>query len=57
MEGALQIWQEEGLPPLELKNPWYGYSLGSWTTEDEEVADGVTRGEYPAVGKSALRKK
>lgn len=58
MEGALQIWQDEGLPPLALKTPWYGYSLGSWTAEDEEVADGVTRGEYPATGmKSASRKK
>ena len=51
MEQALQIWREEGLPPPNLKTPWYGYSLGLWTAEDDELADGVTKGEYFEVGK------
>lgn len=50
MEGAIKLWQEEGLPPLALKSPWYGYPLGSWNAEDDETADGVTRGEYPPIG-------
>ncbi|NIO09781.1 MAG: hypothetical protein GTO40_17965 [Deltaproteobacteria bacterium] len=50
MEAAKKLWQEEDLPPLELKRPWYGYSLGSWTQEDDQAAARVTRGEYGAMG-------
>ena len=39
MENALKIWEEEALPPLKLKVPWYGYNLGNWTTEDQEIAE------------------
>ncbi|HWP58110.1 MAG TPA: UbiD family decarboxylase [Candidatus Acidoferrales bacterium] len=46
MEGALKIWQEEGLPALKLRAPWYGYPLGLWKAEDDEWAERVTRGEY-----------
>jgi 4-hydroxy-3-polyprenylbenzoate decarboxylase len=46
MERALEIWQKEGLPGMKLKTPWYGYPLGLWTTEDDELAEAVTRGEY-----------
>ncbi|MFQ5849947.1 MAG: UbiD family decarboxylase [Candidatus Binatia bacterium] len=51
MEQALQIWQGEGLPPLRLRTPWYGYPLGLWTTEDKELAEGATKGECFALGK------
>jgi UbiD family decarboxylase len=46
MEQALRIWREEGLPPVALGSPWFGYPLGLWRTEDDEWAEGVTRGEY-----------
>lgn len=46
MERALQMWEGEGLPALKLKTPWYGYSLGQWTAEDEDQAEAVTKGEY-----------
>ncbi|MDP2644777.1 MAG: UbiD family decarboxylase [Desulfobacterales bacterium] len=46
MEKALQIWNQEGMPPLALKEPWYGYSLGLWTREDEELAQKAVDGEY-----------
>jgi len=46
MERALEIWQREGLPELKLRTPWYGYPLGLWTAEDDELAEAVTRGEY-----------
>ena len=51
MEQALQIWREEGLPPPNLKTPWYGYPLGLWTAEDDKLADEVIKGEYFEVGK------
>jgi hypothetical protein len=45
MERALEIWREEELPPLALKNPWYGYALGLWGAEDDAMAEAVARGE------------
>lgn len=46
MERALEIWQEEGLSPLKLRTPWYGYPLGLWKPEDDELAEKVTQGKY-----------
>src|SRR2546426_4213218 len=46
MEGALKIWQEEKLPELKLKTPWFGYPLGHWDAQDDALAEAVTRGDY-----------
>ncbi len=46
MEEALRIWQKEGLPPLELREPWYGYELGHWPQQFAEDADRAVKGEY-----------
>jgi len=46
MERALKIWEEEGLGPLRLKNPWFGYPLGLWNAADDEWAERVTQGNY-----------
>jgi len=35
--------------------PWYGYSLGAWTAEDEEEAEMAVRGEYFATGEKAKK--
>ncbi|MFC1964541.1 UbiD family decarboxylase [Chloroflexota bacterium] len=50
MERALQIWREEKLPPLKLKEPWWGYNLGAWSPEEDEQAMMSVRGEYERVG-------
>jgi 4-hydroxy-3-polyprenylbenzoate decarboxylase len=50
MESALKIWEEEGLPKLRLRKPWYGYSLGNWTPDDEENARLILEGKYAQVG-------
>jgi 4-hydroxy-3-polyprenylbenzoate decarboxylase len=50
METALKIWEEEGLPKLRLRKPWYGYSLGNWTQDDEENARLILEGKYAEVG-------
>lgn len=50
MEKARTIWRELGLPPLELKKPWYGYNLGSWSEEDQADAERALRGEHYATG-------
>jgi 4-hydroxy-3-polyprenylbenzoate decarboxylase len=49
MERAIEIWNEEGLPPLKLKKPWYGYNLGDWTKEDEEMAELAVKGEFSKI--------
>jgi hypothetical protein len=46
MECAIKIWQQEELPDLKLKTPWYGYPLGLWDEEDDRLAELVARGEY-----------
>ncbi len=46
MEEALRIWQKEELPPLELREPWYGYELGEWPQQFVEDADRAVKGEY-----------
>ena len=55
MEQALKVWQEEGLPPLKLKSPWYGYPLGLWTAEDDSLAASVTKGDYFAAAKETKK--
>jgi len=46
MEAALKIWQEENMPDLNLKAPWYGYPLGLWDQQDDELAEAVAQGDY-----------
>lgn len=53
MEGALKIWEEETMPPLRLRPPWFGYPLGLWTPADDELADSVTKGNYFEISKKA----
>lgn len=50
MERARQIWDEEGLPKLTPRVPWFGYSLGFWTEENEEEALLAVKGEHYLTG-------
>ena len=50
MERALAIWQELGLPALELKSPWFGYGLGQWSEKLERAARQAVSGEYRSYG-------
>jgi len=52
MEQALAIWQQEGLPTLALKTPWYGYALGLWSAEDDAMAEAVAKGEPVGVDRN-----
>jgi len=57
MEGALRIWQEEKLPSLRLRKPWWGDNLGIWTPRDEELAKLTVNGEYTRVGELIARER
>jgi 4-hydroxy-3-polyprenylbenzoate decarboxylase len=46
MERALEIWRQEEMPALKLREPWYGYPLDLWTARDDEIAAAVARGDY-----------
>ena len=46
MERARKIWEELGLPELKPEAPWFGYSLGEWSSDLDEAAERATRGDY-----------
>jgi len=50
MERALEIWRDLQLPPLSLKEPWWGYSLGYWTEEEEKEAELAVEGRHYETG-------
>jgi 4-hydroxy-3-polyprenylbenzoate decarboxylase len=57
MEAALKIWKDEGLPELQLKDPWYGEELGFWPAEYKDDADKIIQGEQYLVGKRLEQKR
>jgi len=57
MEQARKIWEEEGLPQLRPKVPWFGYSLGYWTEEFKEEAELALKGEHYQTGEKLARNK
>ncbi len=50
MERAVEIWQGLQLPPLKLKEPWWGYSLGYWTEEEDQEAELAVQGRHYETG-------
>jgi 4-hydroxy-3-polyprenylbenzoate decarboxylase len=50
MERALEMWRDLQLPSLTLKDPWWGYSLGYWTEEEEKEAKLAVQGEHYQTG-------
>ena len=57
MDEALRIWQEEGLPKLELKEPWWGIELGAWSKEGKELAKAATDGDCYKAGEIYSQRK
>jgi hypothetical protein len=45
----MQIWSELQLPKLNLRDPWYGRTLGQWTAEEEE-AELALKGRHYETG-------
>jgi UbiD family decarboxylase len=50
MDRALEMWRDLQLPSLHLKEPWWGYSLGHWTPEEENEAALAVQGRYFETG-------
>jgi len=50
MVEALKIWQNQGLPKLDLQEPWWGINLGYWTEENKRYAKAVVEGKHFSAG-------
>jgi UbiD family decarboxylase len=52
MEHARALWEELDLPPLSVRAPWHGYTLGEWTDEWENFARRAASGDWQESGKN-----
>jgi 4-hydroxy-3-polyprenylbenzoate decarboxylase len=57
MERARQIWEEENLPEISPKVPWFGYSLGCWTDELQEEAELALQGKHHQTGEKLAKQR
>ena len=57
MEHARNLWEELGLPPLNVQSPWHGYTLGEWTDVWEEFARRAVAGEWRENGIETLARR
>jgi 4-hydroxy-3-polyprenylbenzoate decarboxylase len=55
MQGALEMWRELGLPELQPRSPWYGYSLGEWPERHAREAELAVQGRYYETGEALAR--
>lgn len=46
---AKDLWEELGLPKLKPRAPWFGYSLGHWSEDQNEEAEDAARGDFQAT--------
>jgi 4-hydroxy-3-polyprenylbenzoate decarboxylase len=57
MERALELWQELGLPPLQLRAPWYGQAGEWWTEEQAQEAELALEGRYYETAEKFRRQR
>jgi 4-hydroxy-3-polyprenylbenzoate decarboxylase len=57
MEHARALWQELGLPALNVQAPWHGYTLDDWTDTWETWARRTTAGDWEETGKETLKRQ
>jgi 4-hydroxy-3-polyprenylbenzoate decarboxylase len=57
MENARQIWEELGLPRLNVQAPWHGYDLGDWSPQWQEFADNAASGAWAANGTNTYARR
>jgi 4-hydroxy-3-polyprenylbenzoate decarboxylase len=57
MEGALNLWKRLELPPLKLKEPWFGYELGHWSDRNREEAELGLQGKHFEIGERIAKER
>ena len=51
MERAQALWAKLDLPPITVKRPWHGYTLGDWIDRWDIWAARATTGDWEETGK------
>ena len=57
MERAVSLWEKLGLPPLALRPPWHGYTLGDWSDAWEAFARNAVAGDWEKNGLDTLGRR
>jgi UbiD family decarboxylase len=57
MEHARALWEELGLPALNVQSPWHGYALGEWTDTWELFAQRALAGDWEQSGTETLARQ
>jgi UbiD family decarboxylase len=57
MEHARALWQELGLPALNVQAPWHGYTLDDWTDTCETYARRTAAGDWEETGRETLARQ
>src|SRR5712672_2099523 len=57
MERAEELWAELKLPPITLKSPWHGYTLGDWIERWDVYAARAVTGAWEETGRETLKRQ
>src|SRR5215470_7644530 len=57
MQRAEALWAELRLPPITLKSPWHGYTLGDWIERWDVWAARATSGRWEETGRETLARQ
>jgi 4-hydroxy-3-polyprenylbenzoate decarboxylase len=57
MERAQAIWKELGLPPISIRPPWHGYSLGDWNDAWDFFARNAVAGNWEKNGAETVTRR
>lgn len=57
MEHAHALWDQLGLPALNVQAPWHGYTLGEWTDAWEQFARQAVAGDWEQNGLDTLARQ
>ena len=57
MENAAAIWKELNLPELKPEYPWFGFSLGDWTEENQHEAQLALEGRHYEIGAKLAKQR
>ena len=57
MERAQAIWKELGLPPISVRAPWHGYSLGDWSDTWDQFARDAVAGVWEENGANTAARR
>ncbi len=57
MERAQAIWKELGLPPLSVRPPWHGYSLGDWNAALDVFAQNAVAEDWEKNGANTATRR